>query len=226
MPSLPANKKRYTKGKKKPRVKRHPLGAPLGSNLGFPNQNVVKLRYVTYTTMTSNGISLGLKQFRANGCFDPDYTSTGHQPMNWDNWVALYNTYTVLGSKITVQGSAIATLSYPCMFGLYISDDPTVPTDWETLRESGRGSQVQLPIASTIKDKSLSCKFSKKQFFKSKGDSDYLNAQTNADPYEVAYFNLYCQSMDKATSIVNNIGCTITIDYIVKFFEPKDMTQN
>ena len=48
-----------------------------------------------------------------NSLFDPDQTGTGHQPYYFDQFAALYNRYTVLGSKLTAEfsllPSAIAT---------------------------------------------------------------------------------------------------------------------
>lgn len=223
--TVPPKRKTKTKGKKK-RVSKQPLGAPMGKSIGFPNNKVVRMRYVSYGSITTNGISMGLNQYRANGIYDPDYTNVGHQPYTSDQWALFYNHYTVLGSKITIQASAVSTLAFPCMLGIYLSDDATIPTDWETLRESGRGSQVQLPIASTIKDKTLSCKFSSKAFFGKKSLGDAVGASVGADPTEQAIFNIYVQSLDKATSIANQIGITITIDYIVMYSEPKDLASS
>lgn len=38
--------------------------------------------------------------FSANGCYDPDITSTGHQPLYFDNYMAVYQKYRVNYSKI------------------------------------------------------------------------------------------------------------------------------
>jgi len=53
---------------------------------GFPSQKIVKMRYVDRYQNTLNGAGYGLVQWRANGCFDPDVTGTGHQPLGYDQW--------------------------------------------------------------------------------------------------------------------------------------------
>lgn len=70
------------------------------------NRFVTTLTY--YDTITldpaSNAITSlngAMWQFRANSCYDPDYTGTGHQPMYFDNFATFYNRYRVLYSKIT-----------------------------------------------------------------------------------------------------------------------------
>ena len=42
-------------------------------------------------------------QFVANGAFDPNLTGVGHQPRGFDQFMAGYETFTVTGSKISVN---------------------------------------------------------------------------------------------------------------------------
>lgn len=92
---------------------------------GFPNSIVTTLRYADVYTLTSTTGATTSQVWRANGCFDPDQTGGGHQPLFFDEWAAVYNYYTVLGSKIKVtlhnasdyagtvclQGSSTSSLS-------------------------------------------------------------------------------------------------------------------
>lgn len=41
--------------------------------------------------------------FRGNSLFDPDFTSTGHQPRYFDTYMQLYSKYKVLGSRIRIS---------------------------------------------------------------------------------------------------------------------------
>ncbi len=45
---------------------------------------------------------VGSYVFSANGMYDPNITSTGHQPIGFDQLMALYTQYTVLRSRIRV----------------------------------------------------------------------------------------------------------------------------
>lgn len=61
------------------------------------------LRYIQTGLNLDAAASIPAKYyFRANDLFDPDYTGTGHQPMGFDQWMTLYNKFTVTSSKIKV----------------------------------------------------------------------------------------------------------------------------
>lgn len=55
------------------------------------------------------------KQFRGNDCYDPNYTGVGHQPLRFDQLMALYNYCFVESSEIlidvTTDGRSCAVLS-------------------------------------------------------------------------------------------------------------------
>lgn len=72
---------------------------------GFPTKIITILRYIQTNTLTSTTGGIATQVFRMNGPFDPDVTGIGHQPMYWDRYAAIYQSYRVLGSRIT----AIAT---------------------------------------------------------------------------------------------------------------------
>jgi len=79
---------------------------------GFPDRQRVTLRYATNFNRTTPGIGSTSYFFRGNGPFDPDFTSTGGQPVNWDDFSAIYQRYRVWSSKITwmVANTASGTL--------------------------------------------------------------------------------------------------------------------
>jgi len=72
------------------------------SDFGFPDVLRTKLQYCDVVQLAASAGSPGLYQFRMNSLFDPDYTSTGHQPQWFDQLSAVYSYYRVLKSKITV----------------------------------------------------------------------------------------------------------------------------
>lgn len=79
---------------------------------GFPDRQRVTLRYVTNVSQTANATVGSDYVFRANGCFDPDYTSTGGQPANYDDFSAIYLRYRVWGSTLrwSIANTAGGTL--------------------------------------------------------------------------------------------------------------------
>ncbi len=91
-------------------------------------------------TATANAIT---QQFRGNSCFDPDYTGTGHQPLGFDQFMALYASYRVMSFKITVRLASEASVSYdniPLMLAVWVRpNDTTVFTNGDTCAENAGG---------------------------------------------------------------------------------------
>lgn len=78
----------------------------MGSKLnnGIPEEMFLKLKYTT-ENVTLNGLAgVPVNYFlRGNDLFDPDYTSTGHQPYYADQLCSLYSRYVVYASKIKTR---------------------------------------------------------------------------------------------------------------------------
>lgn len=69
----------------------------------FPDRLRIKFRYSDTINIISTLGNLTDYVFRGNSLFDPDYTSTGHQPFGLDQWNSLYGQYKVYGSSIWVK---------------------------------------------------------------------------------------------------------------------------
>jgi len=66
----------------------------------FQSKTTRRLRYSTNFSLTAVSGVVSTYVFAANGLFDPDITSTGHQPMGFDQLMLSYNHYCVNRSKI------------------------------------------------------------------------------------------------------------------------------
>lgn len=76
------------------------------NKLGFAQSLRTKLRYVVRKDFVVSSLdNIAFESFRANGMFDPEVSLGGHQPRGFDQAMALYSTFTVLGSKISVNWS-------------------------------------------------------------------------------------------------------------------------
>lgn len=60
------------------------------------------LRYSDSALITSTTGLCTTYLFAANDCYDPNVTGTGHQPMGYDNMMALYNHFCVVASRLKV----------------------------------------------------------------------------------------------------------------------------
>lgn len=72
--------------------------------VGFGNRTVVKMSYFDVFVKTVNAANISqIYDYSLNGINDPDLTLGGHQPMMHDQLSAIYERYTVLSTKYTVQ---------------------------------------------------------------------------------------------------------------------------
>lgn len=106
-----------------------------GSSSGIPNRMFVKFKYSdTYTQTTTTGMNV--RQFRANGLYDPDYTGVGHQPRFFDQFSQLYLDYRVHAVKFRATfGVTTANSIYVCGIG-YHGSLANYPSNITELKEN------------------------------------------------------------------------------------------
>lgn len=191
-----------------------------------------KLRYVNQTTLVSLAGGKATHVYNANDLFQPDVTSlTPHQPMKFDQLSAFYNSYVVVGSKITVRlvgSTGTGGTAVPVCWGISLDDNQSVPGDYDANVEQGRASYKISNLTNAERQSVLTKKFSAKKFFNVtniKDNVSRIGAFVSASPPDQAGFVLWMQSLDKATSSAT-IRFLVTIDYIALFSEPKDLAQS
>lgn len=221
---------------------------------GFPNKKLVKLRYVSQRLMDCgldvNGVpnGIGTCLIRANDLYDPENsvmgsTTGGHQPMGFDQWSAIYNHFTVVGSKITVKFvNTGITHVVPGLAGIMLTDAPRIGpslfiTTLEQLMENRLRTQpttAGLVLGNGNSETTKTMRFSARKFFgKSVIGEDIYRGSASAGPSEEAYFEVYYAPMGGAPAIgaqvMNNPGiitAIIQVDYIALFTEPKPLGQS
>ena len=100
------------------RITRVPMGRQ-----AFPKQLTNTLKYFSQTQVTLNGSAQVEHNFNANGMFDPDQTGIGHQPLYYDQLMAVYNHYTVVRSRIKMVPVLTVSTSFPMTFSISVDDD-------------------------------------------------------------------------------------------------------
>lgn len=214
------NKKKNTKRSYRRKKKTTYQSVPSG----MPRTRRAILRYTTPINILASSGLLQRYLFRANSCYDPDYSGTGHQPMGWDQWTNLFNHYVVVGSKITVRCLTDNANAAPYVFGIHLQDKTTPPyTDWWGYNEAKMGTQKAIKGGTGTTNPTLTCNYSAKKFYNITDIKDNfarIGALTNTDPTEVAYFAVYLQNL---TAVSETAFFTVTIDYIVDFSEPKNL---
>lgn len=187
-----------------------------------PTKLKVQLRYFE-NSLTIDPTAGGLAAeyvFSANGMFDPNITGVGHQPLSFDQYMAMYDHYTVIASKITVFARN-GDESYGQMVGVRYSDSQTLESDPRVIIENGRCVYRLMDEG----DESDACSVSmglnigKVLGRKNVLDEDDLRGSSGGNPAEQAYWHVFGFPDSNVDS--GAIRFSVQIDYIAVFTEPK-----
>jgi len=174
--------------------------------------------------MSSPSGALSNYQFSCNGLYDPNISGTGHQPLYFDQMTALYNHYTVIGSKINIRVVPTAASEDLFYAGAYINDDATaIYSDHSAITENSLGVGKVVP-ASSQDVTSFSRKWSaKKMFGGSVLNNTLMKGTSVANPTEQSYYNLVVQAIGTAS-----VTATVFVDitYIAVWTELKEVAQS
>ena len=225
-------RKPKSKNKRKHRRKKTMLPKVIG---GFPDSQVVTLKYVEELKLDTLAADITYDVYRANGAFDPYQPVGGHFPMRWNKWSAIYGHYTVLKSKMrmTYVGNSSASNVIPSYFGIILSDQTTAPgglqiTDlFENInttdpRLAGMAQISNTPTSSTHVTKY----FSANKFFGTKNiqDGGTYGAAVTTVPAKQAYYSPYAASVGGSDG--GEVTFLIQIEYEILFDQLDPGAQN
>ncbi len=216
-------------GKKKQQRKSNKLVITRLPN-GLPSVYVCKLDYVDFITM--NPTLIGVDYFyRANSAFDPDYSSTGHQPMGYDRLAAAYRHYTVVGSKISISGSAQSNGTVPAWLTLATADDAVASnSSLRNIIENGAQARRIAPQSTSTatinsfygkgNQEVMHAYYSQAKSLNKKLRGQYaMSAAVGANPIEVSWFRITAIRPDNLSIDPSPITVQVRMSLSVKFFE-------
>jgi len=217
-------KKNYKRGRKSNRIvslNRQPI----------PSTALVKLRYCQTISINAAAAVSASRLFRANSMFDPGYgaSSSDHQPCGYDQWMAFYTNYCVVGSRLTAQ--PINTGTVPLQFGVMLRQADPLPTtltvDPSILQEQGDSSWAYCGAMIDGKIKSVSKNFSAKRFlgYSKPTDEVSLKATEGQNPAEQAFFQVWVAAADSTANPPATIF-QITMEFIAVLSQPKNLLQS
>lgn len=193
------------------------------AGLGFPKQMKMIHKYCDTMSIQSTAGALTRQRFSCNGMYDPDKTNIGHQPLYFDQMAALYNHYTVIGSKITVTFAAPPSSAPAIMVAIMQDDDQTnnLTAMSEVLEQSLTTSRLMNPgVDNNIV---LANNWSaKKTFGGSVLGNDELQGNASANPTETTEWNIFVQTSDQVTT--SYVVANVTIEFIAIWDELKERT--
>ena len=199
----------------------------------FPNTFTTSLKYVEVVEIDCEGLGAPKKyEFRANSIYDPNLTGVGHQPIGRDQFSALYDHYTVIGSKLKAtfypKGDYAQNVS---MFlgGMTTDTTNTFTSVSEMLEQSGARGNILTKLgtkASVVRN----LKYSPRKMFKIGKGSIIGNArittQVGTNPTEDAIFQLFAVQPDGSSVDPIPIKVLVEIEYIVVFSEKRPLLQS
>lgn len=159
--------------------------------------------------------------FSANGMYDPNISGVGHQPLGFDQLMAAYDHYTVIGSKITVTFTNTDS-SNSQLAGIFLTRNSATENDYVKIIENGKGNYVRLGTSG--KDNAtatLSLSAPIANFLgisKIMSEAD-LKGTDAANPAQECYFHIWAAPGVSVDSSV--VRCDVLIEYIAVFTEPK-----
>ena len=205
---------------------------------GFPNQKMVRLRYVQELQIVTpvSGLSKSLP-FVANGCYDPYYPIGGHQPKGFDQWMAVYAHYNVLGSKINVKAASANSQTDVNANGFAwgVCQTPaSTELDGKSLeyilenryqrnpQYVGTHSGASIRQTNTGRTTTYS---QKKTYGKNSTSTAELIGDNGKNPDDKTFFEVWMCPINGSTH-AKTMNYVVTIDYIVLLTEPKVLTQS
>jgi len=202
----------------------------------FADQPTIKYARLRYSnTEAIPALNLGainIRTFRANDVFDPDHALGGHQPYGFDQLMAMYQHFTVLSSKVTVEVQD--TAEYKNAYW-QISLASASGEAAAIFAAGGINGIIELPRHSAQlggaidgareSSRSISLAFNARSFFHKSNREMIGNTTYSGDvghsPAEDAYFEVVCYSPIGAAVSWATSGIRHTVDYDVAFSEPR-----
>lgn len=199
-----------------------PVYRSVNLGTGFPSTTKITHKYADLSSLTSTTGSTVTYVFSCNGMYDPNITGTGHQPMYFDQMSALYDHYTVIGSRLKISWLPEAiTGNDRAVCGVFVNDDTsTTPTILGLIEQNS--SKVLYFSPTSSGEQILYSYWSPKKTFGIDQVTGLSNFQgtSSSNPTEQSTWTLFYQNVAAATSTV---FFQVEIEYIAMWTELKDV---
>jgi hypothetical protein len=184
---------------------------------GVPNSLSIKLPYLQLFNFASSGNNHQV--FAANGCYDPDITGTGLQPLGFDEWSSFYKRYLVEHCSIEIEATNNAAL--PCTLCLYPSGVVTGLSDIEDSLAQYGAAWRRLGGNGAQNRATLKMDFNTKNWLGYKSIVSTLYAAVTSNPDLLGYFHINAENFGGTTL---DLYLTVKLVYSIRFFDPQQLS--
>jgi hypothetical protein len=194
----------------------------------IPIKTAKRFKYATSFELTPSIGSVPHYIFSCNGLYDCDVTSTGHQPMGFDQYVGqLYDHYTVIGAKIKISfNSSGSTTAYgACRVGITVRDIAGFAgTIDEMIEQGSTRSSIVSPIGSN-NQKTVTYRINPAKFLgmSKPMNNENLKGTVSTNPTEQCYFIVYAAGISDSSNSAP-IYCAAELEYTAVLTERKFLT--
>lgn len=175
----------------------------------FPDKVKIRLRYSSHFPLTGS-----LYVFRGNGMYDPNLSSTGHQPMGYDQWSAIYPNWYVKSSTCSVIAFPDASSTSAGQVSLIASRmSATSSPSSQQVREWPRSRWMVVPFGTSVKSTRIWSKAATRVMQPGTNIAS-LEGYTSADPSTQWYWKIYKHNIGGGASANMQILVTVTYDAV------------
>lgn len=210
--------------RKKARASWRAKGTSAGWREAVPRSQQVTLRYCETVQLNPTAADAAVEyRFRANSVYDPDRTGTGHQPLYFDQLAGLYESYEVVGSKIRADFSATTALS--CLVGVNRDNDTSTTYNNRTALMENPSSKFKVITNGDDHATTVEARWSAKKTFGPFYNRDDNEALVTTNPVNESDFVVWAINQ-YGSEDPGAVNVMVTIDYIVRFSERKEVAQS
>lgn len=175
-------------------------------------------RYFEQLASTATSGAMSTYVFSANGMYDPDITSTGHQPRGFDQLMALYDHYIVTKARISIHASNAGADAV--LFGITPVDVATPRSVVNDYLEDRKSKFIVLsPVASGTCNKTITYSMDVGKFLgRNPFNEDDLKGTSSANPADGVYFHIWVTNLYGISNM--SVGWTPIVDYTACLIEP------
>lgn len=189
----------------------------------FANVTVQRFRYVDFITLNPPISGTSRHTIRGTSLYDPDFTGIGHQPRGFDQYMAFYEHFEVLGAKLTATFVPLLPTIVQNQAIVGIMQGPLGTPALTTLTDVLESKQSRTNVTRTMGTRPLvlTSKFSSKKVFGGGMGDDARKGTDSANPAENWYFHVWGGSTDEGSNDPTAIRVKLQIDFIAKLTERK-----